>query len=44
MNATEIFAIMLLVRLVIPFGLVLGIGEAARRRHLVQAHRMGGPL
>ena len=39
MNAPEIMLLMLVVRLVIPFGLLLAIGESARRhtRNLRQA-------
>lgn len=31
MNAAEIMLVMLVVRLVVPFGLLLAIGESARR-------------
>ncbi len=42
MNATEVILILLLVRLVIPFGLLLWIGENVQRRRLADLHRMAG--
>lgn len=44
MNAPEFFVIMLLARLVIPFGILFGFGETVRRRHLGQMQRMAGRL
>lgn len=39
MYATEVFVTMLLLRLIIPLGLLLWIGEIARRRQLASLHR-----
>ncbi len=39
MNATGILVTMLLLRLIIPLGLLLWIGEIARRRQLASLHR-----
>jgi hypothetical protein len=39
MNAPEMMLIMLLLRLIIPFGLVLVIGEGIRRRRARNLHR-----
>jgi hypothetical protein len=44
MNATGILVTMLLLRLIIPLGLLLWIGEIARRRQLAQFHRSTGQL
>jgi hypothetical protein len=40
MNAPEIMLVMLLVRLVMPFGLMLWIGESVRRHQLANLHQM----
>ena len=42
MNAPEIILVLLLVRLIIPFGLLLWIGENVQRRRLANFHRMAG--
>ncbi len=42
MNAPEVILILLLVRLVIPFGLLLWVGESVQRRRLTGLHRMAG--
>ncbi len=42
MNAPEIILILLLVRLVIPFGLLLWVGESVQRRRRADFHRMAG--
>lgn len=39
MNAPEVLLIMLVLRVVIPVGLLLWIGENERRRHLADFHR-----
>ena len=38
MNATGILLTMLLLRLIIPLGLLLWIGEVAQRRQLARLH------
>jgi hypothetical protein len=40
MNGSEIILVMFLARLVIPVGLMLWIGEAARRREMADFRRM----
>jgi hypothetical protein len=42
MNATVIILVLLLVRLIIPFGLLLWVGENVQRRRLVDFRRMAG--
>lgn len=42
MNAPVVMLILLLVRLVIPFGLLLWVGENVQRRRLADFHRMAG--
>jgi len=44
MNATGIVVTMLLLRFIIPLGLLLLIGEIARRRQLAQFHRSSHQL
>jgi|WetSurSiteA1Bulk_404760.scaffolds.fasta_scaffold836041_1 hypothetical protein len=44
MNANGILVTMLLLRLLIPLGLLLSIGEIARRRQLAQFHRSSDQL
>lgn len=39
MNAPEIMLVMLVFRLIIPFGLILSIGESARRRNAANLRR-----
>ncbi len=39
MNGPEVMLVMLLLRLVVPFSLLLWIGETARRRDLPGMHR-----
>lgn len=39
MNAPEIMLVMLVVRVVIPVGLLLWVGEGARRRRLGDLHQ-----
>jgi hypothetical protein len=39
MNAPEIMLVMLVVRVVIPVGLLLWVGESARRRRLGDLHQ-----
>jgi hypothetical protein len=40
MNGSEVILILFLARLVVPVGLMLWIGEAARRRQLADYRRM----
>jgi hypothetical protein len=40
MNGPEVILIMFLARLIIPVGLMLWIGETARRRELADYRRM----
>ncbi len=40
MNATEILVILILLRLVVPFGLLLWVGESVQRRQLTHLHRI----
>jgi hypothetical protein len=40
MNAPEMMLILVLLRLVIPFGMLLWVGETVQRRRIVHSHRM----
>jgi len=42
MNATLIILVLLLVRLIIPFGLLLWVGENVQRRRLADFRRIAG--
>jgi hypothetical protein len=44
MNALEVLLSMVVLRLVLPLGLLLWIGENARRRQLTDLHRLAGSL
>ncbi len=44
MNATEIISILLLLRVVLPVGLLLWIGENVRRRRSTDFQRISGGL
>jgi hypothetical protein len=44
MNATEIISILLLLRVVLPVGLLLWIGENVRRRASTDFQRISGGL
>lgn len=42
MYGTEVMLVMLLLRLVVPVGLLLWVGETIRRRQLVDFNRAAG--